>query len=125
MAYCWKHPSLIGLEVAWRWLFGIPALGLLYLVGAHIVAAHPLAPTGIYDLSLENVDQVEVTLANVWETLSPPLRARHSVGGAAADRGLVDARRGWDAAWCSGAMIRRCRSGRRRWWCCSCYELSR
>ncbi len=73
VAYCWKHPSLVALEVAWRWLFGIPALALLYLMGAHIVAAHPLAPTGIYDLSLQNVDQVEVTLANVWETLSPPL----------------------------------------------------
>jgi hypothetical protein len=26
LSECWSHPSLIGLEVLWRWLFGIPAL---------------------------------------------------------------------------------------------------
>lgn len=74
IGYCWKHPSLVGLEVAWRWLYGVPALALLYLVGSHILAAHPLASTGIYDASLQDIDHVEVALGNVWETLSGPLR---------------------------------------------------
>jgi hypothetical protein len=78
VGYCWMHPSLVALEVAWRWLFGIPSLALLYFVGSRILAAHPLAQTGIYDFSLNDLDQAEVTLANVWETLSPPLM--HAIG---------------------------------------------
>lgn len=27
---CWHRPSLIALEVAWRWLYGIPAVTLVY-----------------------------------------------------------------------------------------------
>lgn len=27
---CWHRPSLIALEVAWRWLYGIPAVALVY-----------------------------------------------------------------------------------------------
>ena len=31
LSACWRHPSLTALEVAWRWLFGIPAVALIYL----------------------------------------------------------------------------------------------
>ncbi len=27
---CWHRPSLVALEVAWRWLYGIPAVALVY-----------------------------------------------------------------------------------------------
>ena len=33
---CWSRPSLVALEVAWRWLFGIPAVTLVY-VNVHAV----------------------------------------------------------------------------------------
>jgi len=29
LSACWRRPSLTGLEVAWRWLYGIPATALL------------------------------------------------------------------------------------------------
>ena len=38
-AECWSRPSLLALEVAWRWLFGAPALLLLYYEGARILTA--------------------------------------------------------------------------------------
>ena len=37
---CWGRPSLVALEVAWRWLYGIPAVTLVYLkVHAILLAA--------------------------------------------------------------------------------------
>ncbi|QHN03880.1 hypothetical protein FTO74_11225 [Granulicella sp. WH15] len=29
LTLCWQHPSLTGLEIAWRWIFGAPALALV------------------------------------------------------------------------------------------------
>jgi hypothetical protein len=31
LSACWRRPALTALEVAWRWLYGIPALALVYL----------------------------------------------------------------------------------------------
>lgn len=28
---CWGRPSLVALEVAWRWIYGIPAVALIYV----------------------------------------------------------------------------------------------
>ena len=39
---CWHRPSLVALEVAWRWLYGIPAVALVYFK-VHIIL---LAATG-------------------------------------------------------------------------------
>jgi hypothetical protein len=37
---CWGRPSLVALEVAWRWLYGIPAVALVYFqVRAILLAA--------------------------------------------------------------------------------------
>ncbi len=61
------------LELAWRWLYGAPALLLMYYEGAKLLASVPLAATGVYDFSLQDTDRATVIIANVWETLTPPL----------------------------------------------------
>src|SRR5208282_2844450 len=71
--YCWSRPSLLLLEVAWRWLYGAPAILLMYYEGAKLLASVPLAATGAYDFSLQDTDRATVIIANVWETLTPPL----------------------------------------------------
>lgn len=75
LGYCWSRPSLAGLEVLWRWLFGAPALALLYFVGAHIYAATSarLAATGIDHLSLLEPMQAAVVASNVFAILWPPV----------------------------------------------------
>jgi hypothetical protein len=50
---CWRRPSLTGLEVLWRWAYGIPAAWLLFAQGRRILAAHT---QGTYDLSLLGLD---------------------------------------------------------------------
>jgi hypothetical protein len=71
--YCWSRPWLLLTEVAWRWLYGLPALLLMYYEGARLLASVPLAATGVYDFSLQDTDRATVIIANVWEVLTPPL----------------------------------------------------
>jgi hypothetical protein len=71
--YCWSRPSLLLVELAWRWLYGVPALLLMYYEGSRILASVPLASTGVYEFSLQDTDKATVIIANVWEVLTPPL----------------------------------------------------
>jgi hypothetical protein len=70
---CWSRPSLLLLELCWRWLYGAPALLLMYYEGAKLLASVPLAATGVYEFSLQDTDRATVIIANVYETLTPPL----------------------------------------------------
>ncbi len=46
-----QRPALLLIEVAWRWLFGIPALLLLCRGGSSILAAVPWRNTSVQDIS--------------------------------------------------------------------------
>jgi len=70
---CWSRPSLLLLELAWRWLYGAPALLLMCYEGVRLLASVPLAATGVSDFSLQDSDHATVIIANVWEILTPPL----------------------------------------------------
>jgi hypothetical protein len=52
-AQCWRRPGLIALELAWRWIFGIPALLLLSVFARRLLAILFAAHTGLNDFSLE------------------------------------------------------------------------
>jgi hypothetical protein len=52
-AQCWRRPGLIAGELAWRWLFGIPALLLLSVLSRRLLAILLAAHTGIDDFSLQ------------------------------------------------------------------------
>jgi hypothetical protein len=53
-AQCWRRPGLIAREVAWRWLFGIPAaLLLLFVCARRLIAILFVAHTGLEDFSLQ------------------------------------------------------------------------
>jgi hypothetical protein len=72
---CWRRPSLLGLEVLWRWSFGIPLLALLGWQGERIyaAAARQLAATGAANASLAYPMQAAVALSNVYTLLAPPI----------------------------------------------------
>ena len=36
MSWCWRHPSLVALEILWRWIFGAGALWLIATRSLHI-----------------------------------------------------------------------------------------
>ncbi len=68
---CWMRPSLVALEVLWRWLFGIPALWLLYREGTKILAAAPLESTGILQFTLQDPWKAAVVLSDTAAVLMP------------------------------------------------------
>lgn len=73
ISYCWSRPSLLALELAWRWLYGIPALLLMGYEALRIIRSLPLASTGVYEFSLVDTQRAEVIIADVWTILTPPL----------------------------------------------------
>ncbi|QEE28500.1 hypothetical protein FTW19_11105 [Terriglobus albidus] len=52
MSWVWKHPLLVGLEILWRWLWGIPALWLTARTAKRILDQHPVDWTALQHASL-------------------------------------------------------------------------
>ena len=73
-AECWSRPSLLALEVAWRWLFGAPALLLLCYEGANILtaAASQLEAAGIEQFTLQDPMRSIVIVADAIAILRMP-----------------------------------------------------
>ena len=74
LADCWSRPSLVALEVAWRWLFGAPALLLLYYEGARIMTAisGQLQAAGVDQFALQDPTRGAVIIADTFAALWPP-----------------------------------------------------
>lgn len=72
---CWHRPSLLLLEVAWRWLFGIPALALLGYEAWRVYSAtsSQLEATGIFQFSLQDPMQAAVIIADAFAILWHPV----------------------------------------------------
>lgn len=72
---CWSRRSLIALEIGWRWLFGAPALLLLYYEGARILAmtASQLDAIGMAQFSLQDPMRAAVMVADAFAVLKPPV----------------------------------------------------
>ncbi len=72
---CWRRPSLLALEVLWRWLFGIPLIALIAWEGWHIYAITfgQLAGAGLDDVSIADPMRAAVVLSNVYAILAPPI----------------------------------------------------
>lgn len=74
IAECWKTPSLLALELLWRWGFGIPALALIAWEAYRILSSVSLAGTGISHFSLIDSVTAAQILSSVVDILLPPVR---------------------------------------------------
>ncbi len=74
LALVWRRPSLVALEVVWRWSFGIPLLALLGWTGSRIwtEAAARLRATGVFEFSLQNAWQGALQVSDAIDVLKPP-----------------------------------------------------
>jgi hypothetical protein len=70
-AYCWKHRSLLGWELLWRWGFGIPAAAVLYYQLVHIMVSVPLNQESLSSLSLSDPLAAGQQLTAVAAALTP------------------------------------------------------
>lgn len=71
MGWVFSHPSLTGLEIAWRWLFGIPFLWVCWRQWANILAAHSLEASGFTSIDHQNPWIATVQLAGVVSYYQP------------------------------------------------------
>ena len=71
----WGRPSLVALELLWRWSFGIPLLALLGWEGTRLWAesAERLRATGVFDFRLEYAWQGALQIAAAIDVLKPPV----------------------------------------------------
>jgi hypothetical protein len=75
MAWVFRRPSLTVLEVAWRWLFGIPVLIACGIEVQRILAIVPLDSTELADANIQNPWLASVQVADAWVQYRPHVMA--------------------------------------------------
>ena len=71
MGWVFARPSLTAIEVAWRWLFGVPFLFVCWMQCQKILIALPPASSGLSSLDPQNPWVAAVQLSNVWALYQP------------------------------------------------------
>ena len=71
MAWVFKRPSLIAIEVLWRWSFGLPLFLVCWVQERRIFRALPPQSTGLGTLDLQNPWIAAVQLSNTWALYQP------------------------------------------------------
>ncbi len=75
MSGVFRRPSLVAIEIAWRWLFGIPFLFVCWTQGQRILAAFPLESSGVSSLDTQNPWVAAVQLSNIAAFYEPHVLA--------------------------------------------------
>ncbi len=71
LSECWRRPSLTALEVLWRWVYGIPALLVLWYEGSKILRETPLDFAGLRSMTVLDPMGSATILAKAIEALLP------------------------------------------------------
>ena len=86
-AQCWRRPGLIARELAWRWIFGIPALILLSVCARRLLTILFAAQTGIDQFSLQQPVMAAQIFRASYDAILPAALDRQT------DRAPVEPRR--------------------------------
>ncbi len=73
LSECWRRPSLTALEVLWRWLYGIPALLLLWHEAVKILNATPVDIAALQRMTVFDPMGAAATVAQTSSALWPPV----------------------------------------------------
>jgi hypothetical protein len=73
LSECWRRPSLTALEVLWRWLYGIPALLVLWHVGSKILQTTPVDFAALQSMTVTAPMASAETMAKAMGVLLPPV----------------------------------------------------
>lgn len=71
MGWVFGRPFVVALEIAWRWIVGLPLLCLCWQQGRAILAALPPESSGLANLDAQNPWVAAVQLGNVWTMYQP------------------------------------------------------
>lgn len=75
LSECWSRPSLLALEVLWRWLLGVPLLLLFAYEGMRVYAAvsSQLAAAGIDQFSIVDPMRTAEIASGIYAIIAPPI----------------------------------------------------
>src|ERR1035437_9212085 len=73
MGWVFARPSLTAVEVAWRWLFGVPLLLVFWVQLQRILADLPPESAGLAPLDAQNPWIAAGQLGNAWAHYQPPV----------------------------------------------------
>lgn len=75
MGWVFQRPALVAIEVAWRWLFGVPFLAVCWLQARAILRALPPDSTGLANLNTQNPWVAVAQIASAWARYEPYVAA--------------------------------------------------
>jgi hypothetical protein len=75
MGWVFNRPAIIAIEVAWRWVFGIPFLAVCWLQAQKILVDVPLESSGLNGIDPQNPWVAALQLARAWGLYQPHLAA--------------------------------------------------
>jgi hypothetical protein len=70
-----KRPSLVAIEIAWRWVAALPILLVFWSQVQRILASFPLAASGFNSIDAQNPWVAVVQLEGVWSYYMPHVAA--------------------------------------------------
>ena len=71
LSECWRRPSLTALEVLWRWVYGVPALLVLWHEGSKILRETPVDFAALRSMTVTDPMGAAATLAKTMDMLLP------------------------------------------------------
>lgn len=71
MGWVFDRPSITAIEIAWRWIFGIPFLAVCWMQARQILAALTPEASGLSSLDTQNPWLAAAQLSHVWALYQP------------------------------------------------------
>ncbi|MGA2538042.1 MAG: hypothetical protein ABSF53_18675 [Terracidiphilus sp.] len=75
MGWVFSRPWLIAIEIAWRWVFGIPFLALCWIEAQKILTVVPPETAGLNAIDGQNPWVASVQIAHAWAIYQPHVSA--------------------------------------------------
>ena len=75
MGWVFARPSLIAIEVAWRWIFGVPLVAVCWIEAQRILTALPLDSVGLTEIDAQNPWIAVVQITDAWAHYQPHVMA--------------------------------------------------
>ena len=75
MGWVTERPSLVAIEVAWRWIFGVPFVAVCWMQARQILTVLPLESAGLNAIDPQNPWVASVQLAHAWALYQPHVAA--------------------------------------------------
>ncbi len=75
MGWVFERPSLTAIEVAWRWIFGVPFVAICWIEAQRILTVLPLESAGLTEIDAQNPWIAVVQITDAWAHYQPHVMA--------------------------------------------------